>query len=135
MSKNKGKTGDKTSGAKTWNTKYGTRRVREDAPTLDEAIAAAQGLSDELDEQVEIAASLMGLPRDEVRTELLKKAPVRQDTVKSVVFAGPASAPRVIAVERKISRRVPRAAGSAGAVDRAGRVSLNPRNAWTASAR
>ena len=128
MSKNKGKTGS----AKTWKTKYGTRRVRDDAPTLDEAIAAAQGLSDELDEQVEIAASLMGLPRDEVRTELLKKAPVRQDTVKSVVFAGPASAPRVIAVERKPSRRIP---GAASAADRAGRSLANPRNAWTASAR
>ena len=134
MSQNNGKTGNAktSSNIKTWKTKYGTRRVRDDAPTLDEAIAAAQGLSDELDEQVEIAASLMGLPRDEVRVELLKKAPVRQDTVKSVVFAGPASAPRVIAVERKVSRRVPSAAGAA---DRAGRVSLNPRNAWTASAR
>ncbi len=132
MSKNKGKSGN----LKTWNTKYGTRRVREDAPTLDEAIAAAQGLSDELDEQVEIAASLMGLPHDEVRVELLKKAPLRQDTVKSVVFAGPASAPRVIAVERKVSRRVPGAAGTAaGSADRASRVSLNPRNTWTASAR
>jgi mono/diheme cytochrome c family protein len=58
-----------------WNTKYGPRRVRYEPPTLREAIAAAQGLSDELNEQAEIAASLIGLSRDQVRTELLKAAP------------------------------------------------------------
>ena len=47
-----------------WETKYGSRRVRHDPPTLEEAIAAAQGLSDELDEQIEIAAGLMALPVD-----------------------------------------------------------------------
>ena len=55
-----------------WNTKYGPRRVRHEEPTLDEAIAAAKGLSDELNQQAEIAASLIGLPPDQVRTELLK---------------------------------------------------------------
>ena len=89
-----------------WNTKYGPRRVRHEAPTLEEAIAAAQGLSDELNEQAEIAASLIGLPHDQVRTELLKVAPPRKDFIKSVVFAGPASAPRTIVVERKPARRV-----------------------------
>ncbi len=89
-----------------WNTKYGPRRVRHEAPTLEEAIAAAQGLSDELNEQAEIAASLIGLPHDQVRDELLKLAPKRRDTIKSVVFTGPASAPRTIVVERKPARRV-----------------------------
>ena len=50
----------------------GRRRVRHEAPTLAEAITAAQGLSDELNEQAKIAASLIGLPYDQVRTELLK---------------------------------------------------------------
>ena len=45
-----------------WNTKYGTRRVRRDPPTLEEAIFAAVGITDDLDAQAEIAASLMGLP-------------------------------------------------------------------------
>ena len=40
------------------------RRVRQEAPTLEEAILAAQGLSDDLDEQAKIAASLMGLPTE-----------------------------------------------------------------------
>jgi len=90
----------------TWQTKYGRRRVREEKPTLAEAIAAAQGLTDDLDEQADFAASLMGLPRDEVRAELTKLAPPRKDAVKSVVFTGSPTAPRTIVVERKISRRV-----------------------------
>ena len=91
---------------KTWNTKYGARRVRQEAPTLAEAIAAAQGLSDDIDEQTEIAASLMGLPRDQVRAELLKTAPRAKEVVRSVVFTGSASAPRTFVVERKPSRRI-----------------------------
>ena len=90
----------------TWNTKYDTRRVREEMPTLAEAITAAQGLTDDLDEQADFAAALMGLPRDQVRAELAKLAPPRRDAVKSVVFTGSASAPRTIVVERKISRRI-----------------------------
>ena len=89
-----------------WKTKYGPRRVRQEAPTLEEAIAAAQGLSEELDQQAEIAASLMGLPYDEVRAALLKANPPRKDVKTSVVLAGPPSAPRTIVVERKPSRRV-----------------------------
>jgi hypothetical protein len=94
-----------------WNTKYGPRRVRQDAPTLAEAIIAAQGLSDELDAQVEIAAALIGLPRDQVRAELLKAAPMRKDVAQSFAFTGPASAPRTVVVERKPSRRAIPAAG------------------------
>jgi hypothetical protein len=75
-------------------------------PTLAEAIAAAQGLSDDLNEQAEIAAALMGLPQDQVRAELIKFVPTRRDALKSVVFTGSASAPRTIVVERKPARRV-----------------------------
>ena len=102
-----------------WKTKYGPRRVRQEAPTLEEAIAAAQGLSEELDQQAEIAAALMGLPYDEVHAALLKTAPPRKDVKTSVVFAGPASAPRTIVVERKLSRRV------VSAADRVQRPALN----------
>jgi hypothetical protein len=49
-----------------WKTKYGPRRVRRDPPTLDEAIFAAQGLTDDPQAQVEIAASLMDVPLESV---------------------------------------------------------------------
>ena len=92
--------------SETWNTKYGPRRVRSEAPTLEEAIAAAQGLSDDLDEQAKIAAGLMGLPTDQVRAALPKTAPSRKDVVKSFAFVGSPSTPRTVVVERKPSRRV-----------------------------
>jgi hypothetical protein len=91
---------------KTWKTKYGPRRVRNDAPTLHEAITAAQGLSDDIEEQADIAASLMGVPREAARAELLKLAPPRKDVIRTVAFTGPASAPRTVVVERKPSRRI-----------------------------
>ena len=55
-----------------WNTKYGTRRVRRDPPTLEEAIFAAVGITDDLQAQAEIAASLMGLPIESVQAEVKK---------------------------------------------------------------
>ena len=55
-----------------WNTKYGTRRVRRDPPTLDEAIFAAIGITDDQQAQAEIAASLMGLPIESVTAEVRK---------------------------------------------------------------
>jgi len=91
---------------KAWKTKYGPRRVRQEEPTLVEAIAAARDLSDDIDQQVEIAASLIGMAPEQVRTELLKLAPPRKDTIKSIVFTGPATAQRVVVVESKRPRRV-----------------------------
>ena len=58
----------------TWKTKYGPRRVKHDPPTLEEAIFAARGLTDDVDAQVEIAAGLMEAEPDEVRA-MLKKTP------------------------------------------------------------
>jgi len=55
-----------------WNTKYGTRRVRRDPPTLEEAIFAAVGITDDQEAQAEIASALMGLPYEEVLTEVKK---------------------------------------------------------------
>ncbi len=53
---------------------WSRRRTRYDPPALKEAIAAAQGLTEQIEGQIEIAAQLMGLPEDEVRPEVLKAA-------------------------------------------------------------
>jgi hypothetical protein len=87
-----------------WKTKYGPRRVRRDPPTVAEAVAAARGLTDDVQEQIEIAASLMDLPPDQVRPEVLKAATPRKD-VNTVAFVGRAGAPRTVVVERVPSRR------------------------------
>src|SRR5579871_4112534 len=57
-----------------WNTKYGPRRVRRDPPTLEEAIFAAVGITDDQEAQAEIAASLMGMPYETVLAEVKKLA-------------------------------------------------------------
>jgi hypothetical protein len=85
-----------------WNTKYGSRRVRFDPPTLKEAIFAARGLTGELQQQAEIAASLMELPVEEVRAEILKTAPLRGNA--QIVTNGREGIAKTVIVERKRSR-------------------------------
>jgi hypothetical protein len=87
-----------------WKTKYGPRRVRRDPPTVAEAVAAARGLTANVQEQIEIAASLMDLPPEQVKPEVLKAATSRKDA-NTVAFVGRAGAPRTVVVERVPSRR------------------------------
>ena len=89
----------------TWKTKYGTRRVRHDPPTLEEAIFAARGMTDDLEEQVAFAASLMDLPVDEVRIALKKAAPPRQPAPTLAFTTSRTGAQRAVIVERKVVRR------------------------------
>ena len=85
-----------------WNTKFGPRRVRFDPPTLKEAIFAARGLTDDLQQQAEIAAALMNLPVEDVRAELLKMAP--SGSSAQIVTNGRQGTARTVIVERKRSR-------------------------------
>src|SRR3954462_5135916 len=89
----------------TWKTKYGPRRVRHDPPTVEEAIAAARDLSDDLDEQVEIAAGLMDLPAAEVRAALAR-TPAPRKPAATLAFTNRGGAERAVVVERKTPRRV-----------------------------
>ena len=88
-----------------WNTKYGRRRVRRDPPTLEEAIFAAAGITDDQAEQAEIAASLMGMPLDEVQAEVKKHARATSRMAATRVIAGEQGAQRSVVVERKVVRR------------------------------
>jgi len=89
-----------------WNTKYGRRRVRQDLPTLAEAIAAAKDISDEQGAQVEIAASLMGISREQVMAEWPKMAPQPRVTSSIAFTATRDGGQRAVIVERKPSRRI-----------------------------
>ncbi len=89
--------------ADSWDTKYGSRRVRHDPPTLEEAIVAAQGLSDELDEQIEIAAGFMDLPVEVVRAEVLKSVSPRH-AARVVTATGREGSGRTVIVERMTRR-------------------------------
>ena len=56
-----------TSENKSWSTKWGRRRIKVEPPTLDEAFFAAEAMTDDNQQRIEIAASLMGLSVEEVR--------------------------------------------------------------------
>jgi hypothetical protein len=99
----------KTSDKATWDTKDGRRRVRRDPPTVEEAVLAAQGLTEELGEQAEIVASLMQISTEEARGAVLRMGP-RKDLARITIASragrfGHAAAPRAVVVERRVSRR------------------------------
>ena len=85
-----------------WDTKDGRRRVRQDPPTLEEAAVAAQGLTTDANEQVEIVVSLMQVPPEEARAAVLRLGQRRE--VERVTIAGRIGAPRAVVVERRAPR-------------------------------
>jgi len=85
-----------------WETKDGRRRVRRDPPTVEEAVVAAQGLTDDLKGQVEIVASLMEVPVDEARGAVLRMG--QRKGVDRVTITGRVGAPRAVVVERRTPR-------------------------------
>jgi hypothetical protein len=92
-----------------WDTKDGRRRVRRDPPTIEDAVSAAQGLTDEPSEQVEIVASLMQISAEEARGAVLRLAQ-RKDVNRITVVArstrlGQGGGARAVVVERRAPRR------------------------------
>ncbi len=86
-----------------WETKDGRRRVRHDPPTVEEAVLAAQGLTEDLKEQIEIVASLMDVPVDEARGVVLRMGQ-RKEINRVTVTTGRTGAPRAVVVERRSPR-------------------------------
>ncbi len=85
-----------------WDTKDGRRRVRRDPPTLEDAVLAAQGLSDEVDAQIEIVMSLMEASAEQARAAIVRMGQ-RKETTR-FTLAGRSGAPRAVLVERRPSR-------------------------------
>jgi len=91
-----------------WETKDGRRRVRHDPPTIEEAVLAAQGLTEETGAQAEIVASLMRISVDEARAAVLRLAQKSVDRITITARTGRAAAhatPRAVVVERRAARR------------------------------
>jgi hypothetical protein len=88
-----------------WDTKDGRRRVRRDPPTVEEAVLAAQGLTEQPGEQIEIVASLMEVSADEARSAVLRVG--QRKDFNRLTVAGRAGAPRAVVVERRAPRRPP----------------------------
>jgi hypothetical protein len=85
-----------------WETKYGLRRVRRDPPTVDDAVLAAQGLTEDLEGQIEIVAALMSVSAEQARRAVLKMR--RPDS--RLTIPGRGGLARAVVVERKSPRRV-----------------------------
>lgn len=90
---------------KIWNTKFGPRKVKEAPPTLEEALFAAKGLTDDFNEQVDIAAGLMGVPQDQVRAEAMKSKHTTTLQVRAPSGDRGTAVTRSVVVERRIVRR------------------------------
>ena len=91
----------------TWKTKWGARRVRKDPPTIEEALIAAESLTDDLAQRIEIAASLMGVPADEVKVLAAKQASLSRG--RSTLVNGRT---RAVVVEYKRPRTIHRPAAA-----------------------
>lgn len=103
-------------------------RVRYDPPTLEEAVFAAQGLTDDIGHQAEIAAELMGVTIDEahemVARAAVKAAAAKRSPAAEVAFATNRSGnQRAVVVERKPSVVVERKS-AAPRVERSGGVTV-----------
>jgi hypothetical protein len=92
------------------NKPQGTRSsIRFEAPTLDEAIFAAQGLASDVEGQTQIAAMLMGMPEAEVRAGVLKAAASATSTRRPLILSSkPVSRRPMIVVERRTPRTLMR---------------------------
>jgi hypothetical protein len=83
-------------------------RARHEPPTIDEAVRAAQTLTSNLEQQVEIAAGLMGMAHDEVKEHVHNQQaePMTQSSLASGRMRGVVverRAPRLIGAGRPFS--------------------------------
>lgn len=90
-----------------WATKYGPRRLRHEPPTLEEALFAAEGLADNAEQQVEIAAELMSVDVDEIKVDALRilRGSRNRMTITAGGKRGSLSGGGTVVVERKPARR------------------------------
>lgn len=90
-----------------WSTKYGPRRVRHEPPTLEDALYAAEGLADEVEQQLVLAAELMQVPVDKIRSDALRILKGRNNrvTITAGGRRGTLAGASTVVVERKPAKR------------------------------
>lgn len=81
----------------------GPVKVRHEPPTLEEAIFAAEGLTDDPAQQIEIAATLMNVTPEEV-APLVRRLARRSQEIRPATL-GTRTPQRAFVVERKPARR------------------------------
>jgi hypothetical protein len=73
-------------------------KVRHEPPTLEDAIYAAQGLTQDIEQQIEFAADLMDMPVAELRPLLLKAA-AKPSTSNRVFVPARSGMQRAVVIE------------------------------------
>ncbi|MBV9567507.1 MAG: hypothetical protein JO172_05155 [Hyphomicrobiales bacterium] len=73
-------------------------KVRHEPPTLDDAIYAAQGLTADIEQQIEFAADLMAMPATDLRP-LLLKAVAKPSTSNRVFVPARSGMQRAVVIE------------------------------------
>ena len=89
----------------TWTTKFGQRRVRQEPPSIAEALEAAADISSDAEQQIEIAAGLLGIDAAAVRGVAAKVRSPRQGVVRAPAVRR-AEPRRAVIVEQKRRRFV-----------------------------
>ena len=79
-------------------------RTRRNSPTVQEALSAAQCLTEDEDEQVEIAASLLGLTAEQVRAQAAKDGSSHPE--QPTIQAAHQASDRKLVVEHKKHHRL-----------------------------
>jgi hypothetical protein len=80
-------------------------RVRREPPTIDEAVIAAQGLTDHVQQQIEIAAGLMGVSEDEVRPFVVRASAMQRTSQPLPDRTTAVGSRRTVVVERRTRLR------------------------------
>lgn len=88
-----------------WTTKQGKRRVRVEPPTLEEAVFAAQGVTDDPQQQADFAADLTGMPAEEVLAMIQKEARKAARTGRVVAIPSTGSQRAVVVERKRVIRR------------------------------
>lgn len=91
-----------------WSTKYGPRRIRHEPPTLEEALFAAEGLaSGDVEQQIVIAAELMDVPVEVIRSDAQRilKGSRNRMTITAGGRRGSLAGATTVVVERKPAKR------------------------------
>jgi len=73
-------------------------KVRHEPPTLEEAIYAAQGVTPDVEQQIELAADLMCMPAAEIRPHVLKAA-AKPQTPNRVFVPARSGMQRAVVIE------------------------------------
>ena len=98
-------------------------------PTIEEAVAAAQGLADDIEGQIEVAAGFMGVAADQVRDAVMAAFREHEKTARGeqVMVRDRAGGERTVVVQRSNRRQpmqvtVERTRPAAGRLTLTGRV-------------